>query len=242
VRGPFAFPVDGLTALIRGYRHFLPAIALNWLLVGVAASQIPAAPRIAQAGLAILFFAFYAAAAARACGIGGTTAARLALERAGSMIESLLLAMLLALIWVGTVAGGLAFGSPAPVVLSSLAAVVSGWIIARSWPVVGVAFLVEGGTRWSPSARGAIWSGPGIGLAWKLTGQRGAHLGHTLPFLLAATVLCAGQAALWLIAGEGILSDLFLFAVALPGIAVFAVRGAAALMTLRAATSGAEHA
>ena len=38
----------GIRRALRGYRHFAPAILINWLVVGVAATQVPDVALLAQ--------------------------------------------------------------------------------------------------------------------------------------------------------------------------------------------------
>jgi hypothetical protein len=226
-----AFWPKALITLGSGYRLFLPAIILTWVMVAVVASQVPRAPWIAQAGLFLLCLDFYLAAAARACGVGDGNPVSLALSKTGMCREPMILAFFL---------GGFTFLcfvayiylNHAALRAAAVAIALSGnlFVFARSWPMWGVPFFFEGGIRWSPGAHAAVWQGPGLRLALRITGEHGVFNIHTLRFmacLVCTVVLGAAVKRLW---PQSVLFDLLMYPFCVPLLSIVVISGTQALL------------
>jgi hypothetical protein len=219
---------------VGGFVHFLPAIVLTWIVVEVAAAQVPRVPWLAQSGLFIVFLDFYWAAAARALGISSKGAFRLASDRAGIAVEPLLVLFALAVL-TGACLLVVMFQDSLLLsgVVLAFAVVVDGYVLLRSWPMWGIAFFFEGKVVWSPSAGAGLWSGPGLGAAWVLTGERGVWNPHSRRFLLVLLPLTVTVVVLRALLDWQLLSDLLLYVAGLPLLALVVVFGTGRLLEER---------
>jgi len=140
--------VDSARLVWSGYRHFLSAIALNWLVVGIAAAAAEAAPRMAQVGLFLTCAFFYTAAACRATGFTKESPIGLAVSRAGACIEPMLAALGIGLLGSALVVIGATNGSERGVVAAAaLATLIGIAVYARIWPLFSIPFLFRGEVR-----------------------------------------------------------------------------------------------
>lgn len=215
----------------RGFRHFLPAIALMWIVVEIAAAQVPRAPWLAQTGLFILFLDFYLAAAARSLGVSKQPAFWLATERAGIAIEPLLVVSGVA--GLGFVAALIVLFQDsllisAAAILLTTAVIV--FVFLRSWPMWGIPFFFAGQVLWSPAAEGSRWSGPGLRAAWALTGARGVWNPHSRRVVLAVLSVSLLVLCLKVILDQPLLADLLLYVLGLPLVSLLVVFGTGRLL------------
>lgn len=216
---------------VQGFVHFIPAMVITWLMVEVVAPQVPGVPWLAQAGMFLLCLDFYLAAAAKAGHLSPENTFWLALSRAGICIEPMLVIFLL---FVFSSACFLVVLYQDQVWLSvlavSVAVVVDLYVLARVWPFWGIPFFFEGKTRWSPAARGRVWEGPGLGLAWRLTREQGVLNRHGLRFMAGFITLIVVVFGLQdYLAWDG-LSDVVLYVLGLPVLSVITMHGTAELI------------
>lgn len=207
-------------ALYQGYRHFISAIILNWLVVGIAAGEVPRAPLVAQTGLLLTGAFFYTAAASRATGFTATSPFALAVSRAGVSIEPIAVSLCLALLAAALVGGGaLVADSHGAIAGAALAALFTLIVVSRVWPVFSLPFLFAGETRWSPAARGAMWRGPGLA-ALKSTRKTPGRRRASACFVGSALVLATAVLLLRAVIGSGPWIDIFVFAGVMPYLAL----------------------
>jgi len=223
----------------RRFHLFIPAIILTWLLVEVAAPQVPRAPWLAQAGLLLLCLEFYLAAAARACDLFSENVVWLAISRAGVMIEPMLVLFLL-----GIFSGACSLIAMYlnPVWLRALmvtgALVVDLYVLARVWPVWGIPFHFTGKLAWSPSARASVWRGPGLGLAWRLTRELGVFNRCSLRFMGLLIPLIMIVTGLRFSLASSVIPDIILYVFGLPQLSVLAVDGAGLMLRVARSDAG----
>ena len=89
-------------------------------------------------------------------------------------------------------------------------------IISRAWPVFAVPFFYKGKYRWSGSAPGIIWSGPGLRLARRISRQPLAIRTATPAFMLALLILLLPLIVAQIYFGPSFWLNFFFYAVALP--------------------------
>lgn len=211
---------------LRGFIQFVPAIVISWTVVEVVAAQIPRAPWIAQAGLFIVCLDFYNAAAARASGLSTENPFWLAISRASSCIEPMLVIFLLFLFSTGCFFAVL-FQNNLPINLFAIGMVtfVDLYVVARVWPLWGIPYFFEGKTRWSPAARGRVWYGPGLALAWKLTREHGLLNAHSVRFMIGFIMLTGAVFVLRVYFTWDFISDFILYVVGLPLLSLVNIAG-----------------
>ena len=219
--------------VFKGYRHFIPAVIITWIMVEVAAPQVPKAPAVAQTGLFLLCMSFYLAAAARAIGITCSNPLTLALSRAGICIEPMMLAFAMGIIsffcFVVFLYQANAIVDAAVIATGVL---VNLYILARGWPVWGIPFFFEGKIRWSPAARASVWHGPGLGLALRVTKKHGILNAHSRRFLLGFVVVSTvGFLIKWFLPGN-LLFDLVVYPLGIPVLSAATLQGTRELLEL----------
>jgi hypothetical protein len=208
---------ETVDVLRGGYLRFVPAIAVTWVLVELAAAQVPKAPDAARAGLLLASLGFYTAAAASCRSGREENPVWLGLERASGAIDLFVIALTLgAVTGVGLGLGIVAGGDSAVVASAAVSGLLGLALLSRLWPILAVPFLYRGRIGWSPAARGSFWSGPGLGTAWRMTGAEGTFRRVSLPVLSVSLVLLGVPAALRLVRGTGFLDSLILYAGVLP--------------------------
>jgi hypothetical protein len=211
---------EAVRRTLHGYTAFLPAIAVNWVMVELVAAQVDRAPAAAQAGLLLIGSVLYFAGAQRACGRTGVNPLQLALSRAGSCVDVLVAAAgILGVAALGVGLGALWSGEAGAVAGAAIGGTLALALASRLWPVVVVAFLDEGSSRWSPAARGRIWSGPCIGRAWRLTAHS-SFLRDTAPVLAASILAIGGWALARAYLERGFVVNLVFYAAVLPFLSV----------------------
>ena len=219
-------------ALVGGYRHFLPAVLLTWAVAGVGGGSVAAVPPLLpQSALTIVGFFFYTAAAARIADVSRANPLLLALDRAGACIGPLIVAfvMLMAVcvtfILAAFASSGLAAG--VAVVAGSLFCLL---ILYRTWPSFSIPYFIDAPVRWSPAARAAIWTGPVVSAAVRLTRSGGRSRAIGTVFVLALLVLAAPLVAWRLRWGGGPVLGAVFFAAVLPYLAMFNMHATQALV------------
>ena len=183
------------TRVRGGYRLFLPAILVTWLLVEVGAAA-SGGPRVAVApGLFCLGLVGYAAAAARAAGRTGENVLWLTVTRASACLSYLGVLLILLLLSVLVFGIGVALGAVHDSLVLRVCLGVWGALVllacGRLWPGLVVPFLYGGDVRYSASARSALWVGPGLPTAWRMTAAPGVLVRVSTPYLLVV-LLTAG--------------------------------------------------
>ena len=211
----------------RRFYLFVPAIIISWLMVEAVAPQVPRAPWLAQTGLFLVCLDFYLAAAAKVCDeFAEENVIWLAVSRAGCFVGPMMVLILLSLV---SLASALVVVYQDNVWLSALAvtaaAVLDLYVLARAWPMWGVPYHFTGKLVWSPSVRGSGWSGPGLGLAWRLTCERGLLNCYSLRFMALLIAVTACVVVLRYYLSLNGLSDILLYVFGLPLLSVFAVDG-----------------
>ncbi len=211
---------------LNGSIHFFTAIAITWLVAGVAGGEVKTAPHMAQSGLLIFCLPFYTAAAARARGLIDTSSTGrglrestfwLGISRPGIEIEPLIIGLLMALITgIGFVVGALIADETGAVVGVAFAALICLIIMARSWPVFSVPFFFKSKYRWSPGASSWMWTGPGLSMALRLSRRPMARKLATPTFMIPMLVLLLPLLVCRLYWGPHFLLSLLLYAVFLP--------------------------
>jgi len=172
-----------------GWRYFVPAVVVTYVLVEIVPRGVPVGMRSEVAGMfLILNLTWYAAAASKCAGRWRRNLFRLVLSRVSvSMTYLLVVVVWGVLILLGLFAAGLT-GAMDDAARTSVAAALAGVLALplaiRLWPVLAVPFLYPGYGRWSVAAGAAVWVGPGIGTAWRMTGRSGVFTSLTLPLLL----------------------------------------------------------
>jgi len=195
--------------LRSGYPHYLPGIASTWFFTEVVSQAVPGPRAVAAPLLFFLSAVYYAAGAARTAGRFPTrNVIMLGVERSSSFLS--MFGLLIAALGLGALLVGvpaIAAGTELLVgVGMAVWAALLGLGFLRFWPTPAIAFHFQGRIRWSPSGRGSLWVGPGLGAAWRLTSRIGTVRRASLP--LAGLVLLVGGG--WL-AGR-LLADLSGFA------------------------------
>lgn len=202
---------------LSGSRHFIQAVAITWLVAGVAAGEVEAAPRAAQTGLLIVCLYFYTAAAARSSGLWKDSTFWLGMSRPGCEAEPLLLSLaMVSIALVGAVVGmGLGDETGAALGLG-LAGLICLWLLTRAWPVFSVPFYFEGRYRWSGAAHGLVWSGPGLARALRVSRLPEARRVATPAFMIPMLALLGPLLGARVLLGPGFWLSFLFYAIALP--------------------------
>ena len=227
------FWLETVRLVLRAYVHYLPAIAINFIMVEIVAAQVPGMPWLAQIGLFIVFVDFYFGAAARAAGITDENAFWFSMGRNSVFIEPLILLFILVVI-VSICFMVVIFQENMLISFTAVAitAVFVVYLLARTWPVWGVSFFYVGKLAWSGSASGYLWQGPGMELALRLTREQGAFNRHTLRSLFAFIVLFGLFSFLrFYLSWQG-LSELVLYVIGMPILSMVVVRSTGSLLLL----------
>lgn len=202
---------------LSGTLNYIPAIAITWLVAGVAGGEVPVAPQVAQTGLSIICLSFYFAAAARTRGLTGESTFWFGLSRPGAEAEPFIIALKMLIIAViGFVTGMLIAEEHGARIGLACAALVCLLILSRAWPVFAVPFFYKGKYRWSGSAHGIIWSGPGLRLARRISRQPLAIRTATPAFMIALLILLLPLIVAQIYFGPSFWLNFFFYAVALP--------------------------
>lgn len=221
---------DTMRLVLRGYVHYIPAILLLWVLVEIAAPQVPNAPWVGQVGLFILFAEFYFGAATRAAGITDENAFRSTFARVGISLEPLMMIFLLSIIAATCfLIVVLQDNTIVDIIAIVVTTVLVSYAFARTWPVWAVPFFFVGKLVWSSDF---FWRGPGMELALRLTREQGLLNRHTLRFMLAAAVVFGLFSYLRFHLDMQGLSQVVLYIIGMPILGMVAVRGTASLLTL----------
>lgn len=220
---------------MSGSRHFITAVAIAWLVSGVAGGEVQVAPQIAQASLLLICLPFYTAAAARSRGLIDTSPTGrglrestfwLGMSRPGIEVAPIFTALLLLLIaCAGFIGGALIAKKIGDAVITEETGAAIGLggaalaclvIMARIWPVFSVPFFFRGKYRWSPAAGGPLWSGPCLGMALRLSRLPMARKLATPTFMTPFMTLLTPLFALRLYWGASFILNVLFYAVALP--------------------------
>lgn len=207
---------------LSGWRSYLPAIIITWLVAGIAGGEVPVAPQVAQTGLSIVCLYFYLAAAARTRGLSDESPFWLGLSRPGAEITPILIALGMLIIGVIGLVAGMVVADQMQLDEETCAAIglmcsvlLCLWIMTRVWAVFSVPFFFKGRYRWSGAAHGIVWSGPGLGLALQLRRLPTARR-VTLAFMIPLVVLLLPLLVARLQWGAHFLHDFFFYVVVLP--------------------------
>jgi len=181
--------------MIEGYRLFLPAVFITWVLVEIAGPNVKGyggysgVVHSAQVGLFVVSYLFYAAAARK--GAGGTDENVLwyALKRNSASVNGILMVCAVLFSTALSIGATLVLGvDPERLWIwygaGAIDLLIVLWIIGRSWPAVVVPFHYSGYLSWSGAARGMMWVGAGYRVAWRLTSRLGAWRRASAPFML----------------------------------------------------------
>lgn len=200
---------------VRGAKYHVQATVITWLVAGVAAGEVPVAPRVAQTGMLILCLFFYTAAAAKARGLSGDGTFWLGISRPGTELAPLFMTLFMALlIGAGLVGGYFAGEEVGAYIGAGVGAPICLLITARIWPLFSVSYFFKGTYKWT--GQGMIWSGPGLGLSVRLTGRRKGRRYATPLFMTALLVFVGIIGGIRVTFGSGFIVNLLLYAVALP--------------------------
>ena len=211
----------------RRFYLFVPAIIISWLMVEAVAPQVPRAPWLAQTGLFLVSLDFYLAAAAKVCDeFAEENVIWLAASRAGCFVEPLVVLFLLSLISLACFLVVLYQDNIwLSVLVVAAGTVLDLYVLARAWPMWGVPYHFTGKLVWSPTVRGSGWSGPGLGLAWRLTREQGLLNRYSLRFMALLILVTGCVVVLRYYLSLNGLSDIFLYVFGLPLLSVFVVDG-----------------
>jgi hypothetical protein len=187
---PFAAVLATSAGRLRdGWYHFVPAIVVMYAMAELVPRGVPTGSRSLVAGLLLLLnLVWYAAAASTCAGRWRQGLLMLVLSRASVAMSYLLVfvvwgALTLLGLFLVALAGGIDASQREPIA-AALAVFLAVPLATRLWPVLAVPFLYPGYSRWSVAAGAAVWVGPGIGTAWRMTGRAGVFSELTLPLLL----------------------------------------------------------
>lgn len=191
---------DAMLRVLTGIPSFFYAIISTWFMVEVIAPKTGAPLAITSACFFIIGLVGYPAAAAKNAGRWPTDVFSLTLERFSLVLDYFLILMIIAaMLLISILLANTLFESH-----SFALSIVSGFVWGTSclmlwcrlWPMINISFIYAGQSRWSASADGSIWYGPGFAAAWKMTQQPGLFMQATVPLSLAVFVLAGGYACI----------------------------------------------